>query len=95
MIQEGDALFFRYWHLADDETHEKLRVAQKVVCGDCLGHLGNYRLGAGGDHLHFDLALDWFRPRWWFTNHQTRWVDPLEILKHRLGPDAVDVLVAR
>lgn len=94
IIETGQPTFWRYWHLENDATLKSMIVGMAVPIGTCVGHLGNYTLGAGGDHLHFDCALDKFGPRWWFTKHpEIRWVDPLEILAHRLGKDAVDVMV--
>jgi len=66
---DGGLLYWRYWHLANDEAFRALAEWQAVRAGDCLGLLGNYTLGAGGDHLHLDCALDNFGAHWWFTRH--------------------------
>lgn len=91
-VEEGGPLFFRYWHLGNNSTFRALKEGQKVKLGDKLGTIGPYE---GGDHLHFDAALEKFGPEWWFTNHSgIRWIDPLRVLKEALGPALIDVMVA-
>jgi len=80
-------LYARYWHLARDETFLNLRPGLAVEAGQCLGHLGSY--APGGDHLHFDMALDAFHPGCWLVSG-VRWIDPVSILKAHLDPDMVD-----
>lgn len=92
----GAPLYVRYWHLAGGiGLFPSWSVGQPVREGDCLGEIGNYTLGAGGDHLHFDVALDPFRSHWWFTNHpEVRWVNPLPILYAHLDDAVLDAIVA-
>lgn len=90
----GLSLYVRYWHLEDDATFRAWRPGQAVRAGDVIGHIGNYTQGAGGDHLHFDMALDPFEPHYWFTRHpEVCWIDPLPILKAYLDPEIVDAMV--
>lgn len=93
---DGAPLFFRYWHLANDATYQLIAEWQMVRDGDCLGHIGNYTLGAGGDHLHLDCALDNFGAHWWFTRHpEVRWVDPVPVLKAHLDADEVERMLRK
>jgi len=93
---DGGLLYFRYWHLADDSAFRALTEWQTVRGGDVLGHIGNYTLGAGGDHLHLDCATSLFGPHWWFTNHpDVAWVDPVPVLKAHLDAEQVDAMLAR
>jgi murein DD-endopeptidase MepM/ murein hydrolase activator NlpD len=80
-------LYVRYWHLAQDDTFLNLRPGIKVECGQTLGHLGDYK--RGGDHLHFDMALDAFHPGCWLIP-AVRWVDPVTVLEHHLDPKVVE-----
>jgi len=84
---DGMPLFARYWHLARNDAFLGLRPGMKIEAGRCLGLLGNYK--TGGDHLHFDMALDAFHPGCWLVPG-VRWVDPVPILKAHLDPDTVD-----
>lgn len=92
---ERAPLYVRYWHLADDAAFRSFAEGQVVKAGDCLGHIGNYQLGAGGDHLHFDMCTDPFECHWWFTNHRVRWIDPVPILKAHLDQTQVDAMLER
>jgi len=87
VIHQGAPLWVRYWHLARDDTFLNLRSGLSVECGQTLGHLGDYK--RGGDHLHFDMALDSFHPGCWLIP-AVRWVDPVPVLKAHLDPDIVD-----
>lgn len=91
VIHDGAPLWLRYWHL---ENNTAFRAVGGVIeAGDLLGHIGNY---SGGDHLHFDAALDPFAPHWWFTRHpDVRWVDPVDVLKAHLPSDIVDEMLKR
>lgn len=90
---EGKPLYIRYWHLANDDAFKSWSVGDSVKAGSLIGNIGDY---VGGDHLHFDMALDPFEPQWWFTNHPSvRWIDPLEVLKAHLTPSEVDLMVGR
>lgn len=91
-----EPLFTRYWHLANDDVFNSVIQWQSVKCGDVIGHLGNYEQGAGGDHLHFDMALDLFDPHWWYTKHsEIRWINPVQILKKHITPEIVDSMLRR
>jgi murein DD-endopeptidase MepM/ murein hydrolase activator NlpD len=95
-IWPGDVLFVRYWHLENDVVFQSLEAGQEVQQGQCLGHLGNYTAGDGGDHLHFDMALSAFEPQWWFTLHEdVLWLNPLPILAQHMGPALVDLMVSK
>jgi len=80
-------LYVRYWHLARDTTFLNLRPNMPVTAGQTLGHLGDYK--RGGDHLHFDMALDPFHPGCWLVP-AVRWVDPVTVLKYHLDPKIVE-----
>lgn len=93
---DGAPLWLRYWHLENDVNFRVVSSWTRIEKGDLLGHIGNYTLGAGGDHLHLDAALDPFEPHWWFTYHpEVRWVDPVPILKEHLDPALVDEMLRR
>lgn len=90
---EGKPLYIRYWHLDNNDAFKSWRVRDRIKAGALVGNIGAY---SGGDHLHLDMALDPFEPRWWFTNHTyVRWIDPLPVLKTHLTPDEVDLMVGR
>lgn len=94
VLEPGMPLYIRYWHLDNNDTFKSLQA--DVARGQCLGHIGNYKLGAGGDHLHFDMCLDPFEPHWWFTKHPTlRWIDPVLMMKWHMGPAIVDLMVSK
>lgn len=95
MQHDGAPLWVRYWHLANDDTFRYWNADETVKADAIIGHLGNYRLGAGGDHCHFDMALDPFGAHWWFTKHDIRWIDPVPVLKAHLDPEVVDAMMAR
>jgi len=92
---EGDALYIRYWHLEDNDAFRAHVPGQHIAAGQLVGNIGNYLLGAGGDHLHFDMALDPFEPHWWFTRHEIRWVDPVPVLRTHLNSDLVEEMLRR
>jgi len=93
---DGHPLFFRYWHLAYDAVYQRLSVGQMVAAGQRIGSIGNYQRGRGGDHCHFDCALDLFGAHWWFTNHpDVRWIDPVPILEEKLDPARVAAMLRR
>lgn len=95
-LEFGASLFVRYWHLENDDALRSLEADRPVAKGQCLGHIGNYKLGDGGDHCHFDMALDPFEPTWWFLYHpEVRWIDPLPVLAQHLGADLVDLMVSK
>ena len=83
----GAPLYVRYWHLARDNTFLNLRPGLAVTVGQTIGHLGSYI--PGGDHLHFDMALDAFHPGCWLTP-SVRWVDPVTVLEYHLDPGLVE-----
>ena len=89
---QGEPLWVRYWHLAKASADDILDIGEVIFAGDVLGYLGDYR--AGGDHLHFDMALDPIPPGAWLTPG-IRWVDPIVVLKAHLDPDYVDLSTGR
>jgi len=91
----GIPLYVRYWHLADDMIFRSWQSGQSVGAGECLGHIGNYTLGAGGDHCHLDMRNQPFEPHWWFTSHPGGWLDPVPILKAHLDPVLVDAMLRK
>ena len=93
---DGQPIFFRYWHLANDAVFQALAVGQMVAAGQQVGAIGNYTLGAGGDHCHLDCALDLFGAHWWFTSHpDVRWIDPVPVLLQNLDPVRVNAMLRR
>lgn len=93
---QGYPLYVRYWHLADDGVFRGLAVGQAVEAGQQVGAIGNYRLGAGGDHLHLDCARDLFGAHWWFTKHpDIRWIDPVPVLSWHLDAVAVEAMLQK
>lgn len=84
---KGAPLYVRYWHLARDNTFLNLRPGLALEAGQRLGHLGDYK--RGGDHLHFDMALDPFHPGCWLIA-AVRWVDPVIVLEYHLDPETVE-----
>lgn len=92
----GVPLWIRYWHLAQDSHWVMWDVGKSVVAGDTLGVIGNYQLGAGGDHLHFDMAMTPFKATWWWTSHpEVEWVDPVFVLKAKLDPVIVAAMLTK
>jgi len=92
----GGLLYWRYWHLMNDELFQSLEPLQAVRAGDVLGYIGNYTLGAGGDHLHLDCATRLFGPHWWFTRHaDVEWIDPVPVLMAHLDQKRVDKMLAK
>lgn len=89
---EGAPLWVRYWHL---EWVTQWQVGDTVAPGVCIGIIGDYKLGRGGDHCHLDMCRDPFEPHWWFTNHDLRWMDPVPILKAHLDLATVDAMLAK
>ena len=87
VTHQGAPLYVRYWHLARDDTFLSLRPGLPVTVGQTLGHLGSYK--PGGDHLHFDMALDPFHPGCWLIP-AVRWVDPVTVLEYHLDPEIVE-----
>jgi len=88
----GKPLWVRYAHL--DPGGVQLQVGQAVKAGTRLGRIGNYVAGRGGDHVHFDMALDSFQWFHWRTP-DIRWVDPIPILNAHLAPEMVTKLLAK
>ena len=95
-VYNGRPLFWRHWHLANDAVFRSIAVGQMVAAGQQVGAIGNYTLGAGGDHSHLDCALDLFGAHWWFTNHPAvRWIDPVPILQQNLDPARVTSMLRK
>jgi len=88
-------LYVRCWHLADDAQFRLWKVGDRVFAGECLGHIGNYVLGEGGDHCHLDMRNQSFEPHWWFTSHPGGWLDPVPILEAHLDPPIVKAMLAK
>lgn len=84
---EGHDLYVRYAHM---DLEYGIEVGAQVLCGDVIGRIANY---SGGDHLHFDIALDWFTREW--LAETVSWVDPVPVLKAHLDPAIVDQMLAR
>jgi murein DD-endopeptidase MepM/ murein hydrolase activator NlpD len=87
---EGDPIYVRYAHLESISLFE----GQGVEANNVVGYLGNWKGGDGGDHLHFDMALDHFHWAAWRTPGVT-WVDPVPVLKAHINPDLVDAMMRR
>lgn len=95
-LVEGAYLWWRYWHLEFGLLGQMWAPGDEICAGDLVGHIGNYTLGAGGDHVHLDCARHPFEPNWWFTRHpEVQWVDPLPILERYLDPALVEKMVER
>jgi len=88
----GEPIWIRYAHLAQSSV--TLQRGETVTAGQHIGDIGNYVRGRGGDHLHFDMALDAFGWSWWLTPG-VQWIDPLPVLKAHLDPALVDAMVMR
>ena len=89
---EGKPLWVRYAHLEREPV--MVDAGQEVSAGYLLGRLGDYQRGAGGDHLHFDMALDAFGWNYWLTPG-IRWVDPVRVLRAHLPAEWVEAMLAR
>lgn len=88
--------WLRYWHLADDSLFRSIREGMEIPAGAPIGHMGNYTLGAGGDHFHIDLATSPIGPHWWWSSHpEVTWIDPLFLMRAHLDPDVVDLMVKK
>ena len=83
---EGAPLWVRYAHIWPI-------LLGGVGAGNRLGSFANWKLGAGGDHLHIDMALDPFTREWLDPN--IRWRNPVPIFKAHLDPERVDAMLER
>lgn len=83
----GAPLYARYAHLGEIAVS----TGQAVLAGDLIGDIGNYL--SGGDHLHFDMATEWFMWREWLSGRD--WVDPVDVLKAHVDPEAVEAMIRR
>ena len=91
----GVPLWVRYWHIEFPLGVEYQR-GDQIEAGQHIGAIGNYKLGAGGDHLHLDMAWMPFEPHWWFTKHpEISWADPEFVLKMHLYNDLVDAMLRK
>ena len=78
-VRPGDTIFVRHWHLSNDGYTARWAIGDRLAAGDVVGYLGDYP--NGGDHLHFDMALDPFQAGTWHTvEPDARWVDPIDVL---------------
>jgi len=84
----GEPLWIRYAHIMP-----VVMIGQAVKAGQALGGFANYLLGAGGDHLHADCALDKFTREW--LTPSIRWIDIVDILKAHLDPLRVDAMLKK
>lgn len=84
----GAPLWVRYGHIVPVVMKDEY-----VKAGQKLGGFANWTAMGGGDHLHFDMALDPFTENW--LDSTIRWVDPVDILKAHLDPAIVDAMVRR
>lgn len=96
-VRHDDApLYVRYWHLEPNTIFNSHWTGNVVKSGQVVGHIGNYTVGAGGDHLHFDMALQPIGPHWWFSRHpEIDWPDPVPILETHLDPDRIKKMLKR
>ena len=84
----GAPLWVRYAHIVP-----AVILGQAVASGQTIGSFANYTLGAGGDHLHFDMATVAFAREWLTPN--VPWIDPAPVLKAHLDPARVDAMLKR
>jgi lysozyme len=84
----GAPLWTRYAHILPTVTF-----GETVKAGQTIGAFANYTQGAGGDHLHFDMATDEFTREW--LTADINWIDPVPVLKVHLNPNIVDEMLKR
>jgi murein DD-endopeptidase MepM/ murein hydrolase activator NlpD len=77
--------WWRYAHLVPSVKRGDI-----VACGDKLGSFANYK---DGDHAHVDGADEPITRQWLTAG--VSWFDPVERLKQRIDPAAVDAMLAR
>ena len=87
-MHDGQPLFVRYGHVSP-----VVHVGHEVFSGQRLGGFANWRKGDGGDHLHFDMALDPFTREW--LDPDIRWLGPVPALKEHLNSAKVDAMLRR
>jgi murein DD-endopeptidase MepM/ murein hydrolase activator NlpD len=85
---DGAPLWVRYAHIVP-----AVKLGDSVKAGTKIGPFANYTQGAGGDHLHLDMALDQFAREW--LDPAIRWVDPVPVLKAHLDPARVDAMLKK
>lgn len=89
-------LYVRYWHLANDATFRGLVAGQIVQAGQQIGAIGNYTLGAGGDHCHLDMKVTLYKgPHCWFTTDSGGWIDPVPVLKAHLPVAEIEAMLSK
>ena len=85
VMHNGEPLWVRYAHIIPC-----VMKGEVVHPGQALGTFANWQGFSGGDHLHFDMALDAFTTEW--CTASIRWVDPVDVLKAHLSPVRVDAM---
>jgi len=85
---EGEPLWVRYAHIVP-----VVEAGDRVKAGQDLGLFANWTGNSGGDHLHFDMALDPFTREW--LDPGIRWVDPVGVLGKMLDADVVKRMCAQ
>ena len=81
----GKPLYIRYAHIVP-----VVMLGETVKAGQKLGSFANWR---SGDHLHLDMATNYFEREW--LDWGIHWVDPVDVLKEHLDPARVDAMIAR
>ena len=88
VMHDSEPLWIRYAHIIPC-----VMLNQVVKPGQALGTFANWTGFGGGDHLHFDMALDPFTTEWCSTS--IRWIDPVPVLKAHLDPARIDAMLRR
>lgn len=86
VIKDPKDVYWGYCHLRDAS---KLRVTQKVHCGDIIGLVGNTGSASRGAHLHFTCSVE---PNGY---KQGAVIDPIAALERRIAADKKNIEVAK
>jgi murein DD-endopeptidase MepM/ murein hydrolase activator NlpD len=78
-----------YWGYCHMREASKLRVTQKVHCGDIVGLVGNTGSASRGAHLHFTCSVE---PNGY---KQGAVIDPISALERRIAADKKNVEIAK
>lgn len=81
----GEDLYIRYAHIIP-----MVELGDTVEAGDVLGLFADWETG---DHLHFDMATDYFERE--YLTPGINWIDPVPILKQHLGEEEVKAMLRR